>query len=208
MSFLGFDRDFESDSLAVVLEHMARKSNTCIKVLDREGQILAVNQHGIDLLQAERDDLCGKLWSEFWDNPTSIRARQAISTALMGGTDQFVAHCATLPDTPLWDVEIFPLETDADGVKTILVVSVSQPEVTAAPVTLATSIADNLKDVVHSVSNIAAATASGSRLLRGSDDPSRVTMIADHLEDTVARAEETLETLRTLLDQLIPTPGA
>jgi hypothetical protein len=33
-------------------------------------------------------------------------------------------------------------------------------------------------------------------------------MIADHLEDTVARAEEALETLRGLLDQLIPTPGA
>lgn len=123
------------DQVAERQEALARQvfesSPDCVKVLDLQGHLLAMNVNGavalgIPDLQAQ----VGTLWPEWWPVESKPLAYEAIRTAVGGSVGRFTA-AAPLPEggTEWWDVLVAPV-LDAAGQPTRLV-SVSR-NVTAA----------------------------------------------------------------------------
>lgn len=205
MSVIAISQDVEASSLATVIDYVAQKSNLCVKVLDRDGRCVAVNRRGLELLQAQADDVCGRIWADFWDGDTAPRARAAVSAAFAGQNDRFTARYHGLPTETLWEIETCPLDNDADGVRSVLVISTditTKLTRTAAQIEDRREITDRLGEVLHTFSNVASAAASSTRLLRRTEDPELVLMVAAHLEEAAHRAEDALTAMRTALQAL------
>lgn len=89
-------------------------SEDCIKELDVEGVILAVNENGLRLFRAaDRSDMVGKVWMELWTPEARHQVRAAFNAALRGERAGFEASTedgqGMLRD---WRVRVSPLRDD------------------------------------------------------------------------------------------------
>lgn len=78
-------------------------SPDCVKVLDLEGRLLMMSEHGRCLM--EIDDftpLRGQQWWMLWPEETRARVRDAFEQARCGGTGHFQGFCPTAKGTPKW----------------------------------------------------------------------------------------------------------
>lgn len=86
-------------------------SPDCVKVLDLEGRLLVMSEHGRCLM--EIDDftpLRGQHWWSLWPQETQGRVREAFEQARKGGTGHFQGFCPTAKGTPKWwDVMVTPV---------------------------------------------------------------------------------------------------
>jgi len=91
-------------------------STDCIKVLDTGARLQFMSQGGMQVMEVDdfgaiRD--CD--WRSFWFGPEHEKARQAIETALAGGTARFQGPTPTAKGTlKWWDVAVTPI-MGADG---------------------------------------------------------------------------------------------
>jgi PAS domain S-box-containing protein len=91
-------------------------SSDCIKVLDSDAKLQFMSQGGMQVMEVDdfgaiRD--CD--WRSFWSGPEHEKARQAVETALTGGTAHFQGPTPTAKGTPKWwDVAVTPIR-GADG---------------------------------------------------------------------------------------------
>jgi PAS domain S-box-containing protein len=91
-------------------------SSDCIKVLDMDARLQFMSQGGMQVMEVDdfgaiRD--CD--WRSFWSGPEHDKARQAIESALAGGTARFQGPTPTAKGTPKWwDVAVTPIR-GADG---------------------------------------------------------------------------------------------
>ncbi|HWQ32109.1 MAG TPA: PAS domain S-box protein [Blastocatellia bacterium] len=101
-------------------------SADCIKVLDPDGRLLAMNSPGLAMM--EIDDFTpyiGSDWLSFWEGDSRQAASQAIAAARAGEVGRFTAFCRTARGAPKWwDVVISPI-TDGQG-RTERLVAVSR----------------------------------------------------------------------------------
>ena len=97
----------------------------CVKVLDLDGRIIAMNEQGQRLLEFDEfSAIRNRAWTSFWPGSEDA-ARQTLETALAGGTGQFHGYCLTAKGTPKWwDVTITPI-VDAHG-KVVRLLSISR----------------------------------------------------------------------------------
>ncbi|NHZ63231.1 PAS domain-containing protein [Massilia sp. CCM 8694] len=91
-------------------------SPDCVKVLDVDGRMLAMNRNGQCAM--EIDDfapLVGLAWASWWPPETAATVLTALDAARSGGTGRFGAFCQTAKGTPKWwEVIVAPI-LGADG---------------------------------------------------------------------------------------------
>ncbi len=91
-------------------------SQDCIKILDLDGRLLAMNAGGMRVLEiCDFNSLCNSFWVEFWQGEFRSAAERAVEIARNGGNSQFVGFCPTFNGKPMWwDVVVSPI-LDANG---------------------------------------------------------------------------------------------
>ncbi|WP_019587831.1 PAS domain S-box protein [Deinococcus apachensis] len=92
------------------------ESPDCIKTLDLNGQLLAMNAGGQRVMEVPDFAMCaGAYWPEFWENDTRPHVEAAVKRARQGHTAHFEGFCRTLAGTPKWwDVTVRGVR-DAQG---------------------------------------------------------------------------------------------
>jgi PAS domain S-box-containing protein len=91
-------------------------SPDCIKLLDREGRVLAMNRNGRCAMEIDATlKVEGLPWTALWPAALHAEVEGAVATALQGGTGTFVA-CYPNAEQILkwWDVVVTPIR-GADG---------------------------------------------------------------------------------------------
>ncbi len=109
------------------IEHALRESEAfardifesspdCVKVLDRDARLHAMNGPGMCVMEIDDFSLFkGKEWITFWQPEDQPEVQAAIDAALAGSTGQFQALASTAKGTlKWWDVLVAPIR-DADG---------------------------------------------------------------------------------------------
>jgi|GEM_PF-512055 len=91
-------------------------SPDCVKVLELDGKLHAMNANGLCILEIDNvDGFIGKQWVDFWEGDENELAFQAVQTAASGKTAHFEGFCKTAKGTmKYWDVSVAPI-FDADG---------------------------------------------------------------------------------------------
>ncbi|MDL2358023.1 MAG: ATP-binding protein, partial [Pseudomonadota bacterium] len=119
---------------AVNMDWAFEQSPDCIKIMDGDGSLQAMNRNGQCAM--EIDDFSavhGQLWSGMWPAATRTKLEAALECARSGVPGHFDAFCPTVKGTPKWwDVLITPI-TGSDGqVSHLLAVSRDITEVRRA----------------------------------------------------------------------------
>lgn len=85
------------------LSKLLAASTDCIKVLDLDANILAMNENGQKALELiELTPHLGTCWTGWWHGPTREIAEAAVATAKAGGTGRFEAGAKTFGGTEKW----------------------------------------------------------------------------------------------------------
>ena len=118
-AFEAFERASHLRSLAVAL---VRASQDCVKLIDLNGRVTALNPAGETRLQLDDPlTLMGKSWAETWPEPERERVREAIRSALEGRTATFEGFCPTAKAEPRWwQVTVAPVVDEAGAVRYLL----------------------------------------------------------------------------------------
>jgi PAS domain S-box-containing protein len=101
-------------------------STDCVKVLDGEGRLQHINEHGRMKLELQaHESLKNRLWVEFWPFEIRPRAHAAVHAALLGNSSNFEGPCETSKGTlKWWDVSVSPIrDTNTHTVSRLLVIS-------------------------------------------------------------------------------------
>lgn len=125
-------------------------SRDCIKVLDPEGRITAINDNGLVLLEAESILVfAGRRWLDFWEDRD--HAEQAIAAAERGESGRFQARCATMKGTlRWWDVIVTRIAGAGAQPSRLLVVSRDITEAKEAALAIAES-AHRLQTILDTI---------------------------------------------------------
>lgn len=189
-------------TLSAMVGFIEQRTAVCAKVLNRAGEVIAINKRGLDLLDIELDDICDSVWTSFWSGDERTKAEHILTEALSGRPARFEGRFDGLGHPTLWEVEAFPLERDADGkVDTILVVSINVTDRVQEQPAICRDIAfaGALSEAVHSLMNLSNVNASSARMLaRRSDDP-LVQELCDGLQKAGRSAQDVAESLRRLI---------
>lgn len=180
----------ETPVLAALIDTLAAHAGVCAKLIDRGGEVVAVNARGAAMLGKSAGDICGRAWSGLWDPTTEKAAEDAVDAAFEGAPAQFTGRLAG--DDQLRVVRALPLTGDGSGVKTVLTLTADGPAARTDPVTLA------LPAALHAFANLANVSASSSRLLGRGLDPEMTRQLAQDLGTAAQKATEALEELRAL----------
>ena len=92
-----------ADSAATLGNHLFEHSPDCMKLLDGEGRLLAMNRNGRAVMDI--DDfgaVAGACWRDFWPRQTHADFDAAFALALEGGGGSFSAPCPTFKGKPKW----------------------------------------------------------------------------------------------------------
>jgi PAS domain S-box-containing protein len=101
------------------------QSPDCIKILDVDGGLQAMNRNGQCAMEIDDfSNVTGKLWPTLWPDAARARVSEAMALALGGGSGHFDAFCPTAKGTPKWwDVLVTPIYGDDGKVSSLLSVS-------------------------------------------------------------------------------------
>jgi PAS domain S-box-containing protein len=126
-------------------------SRDCIKVLDTEGRITAINDNGLLLLEASSiEALSGVLWLDYWTNDRDVVA-EAMAMARRGETGRFQARCPTLQGTlKWWDVIVTRIDSADTLAPRLLVVSRDITESKEADLSIAAN-AHRLRTILDTI---------------------------------------------------------
>ena len=97
----------------------------CVKLLDTDGAILAMNCNGRSMMEIDDISLLrGQPWMAFWPAAAHEAVHAALDTARAGGTGHLVAACPTAKGTPKWwDVMITRTANNDGQTAHLLVIS-------------------------------------------------------------------------------------
>ena len=198
------DPQLNASTLSSVVEYLAQRTHVCAKVLSPEGEVVAINRHGLELLGLTADEVCGKVWTDFWDGEYRTRAEAAVAAAFEGRAGHFAGSFGGGDASSTWEVEVFACDWEEDTVSRVLVLSTP---VTMEPTGRAyeqhQQLLAAMKDTLHAIINLSSATTSAANLLRRGLDETQTATLADALEDSGTRAMDTVAELRTLLDPAV-----
>ncbi|MBY6004989.1 PAS domain-containing protein [Salipiger bermudensis] len=187
-------------ALALMQGHLAERAAVCAKVIDREGKVVGINRRGLEMLGVESDDVCGKVWTGFWKGGEAIKAEEAVSDAFAGRSSAFTGEYFGTGQRTIWEIEVFPLERDEDGVRTILALSIDVTGRYAPEATIdEAGLLGSLNETLHAMANIATVSQSSSRMLPRAKDDRIITEIASELAQAARRAQDAISELRNAL---------
>lgn len=106
---------------ADVLRSVLAGCGDCIKILDLDGRLQFMSEGGKRVMEVEDfSRLKGCPWPDLWAGQGNSDAKNAVATALAGGTSRFRGPAATAKGTPrYWDVQVSPI-VDPQGKPTYL----------------------------------------------------------------------------------------
>jgi PAS domain S-box-containing protein len=104
---------------------MFEGSPDCVKILDVDGHLLAMNRNGMCTMEIDRfESVCGADWHSLWPAESYSHIQAAIDAAKSGQTGHFTAPAPTAKGTPKWwDVVVSPIYGTDGMVQTLLSVS-------------------------------------------------------------------------------------
>lgn len=114
--------DLAAERQEALTRQVFESSPDCVKVLDLDGRLLAMNENGASALGfADPQAKVGTLWPDWWPAEGKLLAREAVRTALRGSVGRFTASGASADGgTEWWDVLVAPV-LDAERRPTRLV---------------------------------------------------------------------------------------
>ncbi|MBF9036120.1 PAS domain-containing protein [Rhodobacterales bacterium HKCCE2091] len=197
MQMFAGDPEFESDTVTSAVGFLAQRANVCVKVLDRDGRIVAVNRRGLELLETTAEAVCNAIWTEFWDGATRQEAEACVKRAFAGEAGTFTGVYRIGDRDTQWEIEAFPLEWSEGAVTRVLVLS-SLLTGTANALPDA-DMTRKVSDLLHTFSNMASVAAGGARLLKRGLGAEETAQVAEQLNDAAERAERTLAEFSRIL---------
>lgn len=207
MSILLGDLRIDATALETVIGTVAQRADMCVKVLDQDGVIRGVNERGLALLHICQEDFCGKVWTELWGGDAQQRAISAVEQGFQGVPNSFTGTFVT-GDGVLrsWVVEVVPLNANAGGVESLLVISSdvtahpypvdSEPDTVEAMKAL---LAAN-KDSLHNLNNIVSMTAGAARILSRQPDEAKIAQLSEYLHDCSLKCNEAIARLQSAVE--------
>ncbi|WP_199556298.1 sensor histidine kinase [Sandaracinobacteroides hominis] len=110
------------EDAAGFLATLLDSSADCIKVLDRQGRILYVNNGGVRVLEASSPgQLIGRSWPQMWSGAELAHAAQALARSLDGEVARFRGPSRTLQGSQRhWDVMLAPIRLHGGSVDFVL----------------------------------------------------------------------------------------
>jgi two-component sensor histidine kinase len=101
-------------------------SEDCVKIVDLDGRLLAMNANGICLMEIDDfERLRGAPWQSLWPEQHGATIATAVAEAAAGRGSKFVADCPTAKGDPRsWEVVVWPV-LDADR-RPVRLVSISR----------------------------------------------------------------------------------
>ncbi|WP_158806710.1 PAS domain S-box protein [Beijerinckia sp. L45] len=149
-------------------------SRDCIKVLDADGRVTAINENGLVLLEATSiEELQGRPWIDFWSDDRNL-VDQAIAAAERGDSGRFQARCPTTKGTlRWWDVVVTRIAAPQGQ---LLVVSRDITEAKEAELSIAAS-AHRLQTILDTIPIGVLIADRGGRIIEGNQ---RVAEILKH----------------------------
>ncbi|MFM9438482.1 PAS domain S-box-containing protein [Janthinobacterium sp. CG_23.3] len=123
-----------------VASQLFESSPDCVKIVDLNGNLLAMNRNGQCLMEIDDcADLIGKQWASLWPAQIQGEVHSALDVARSGKNGRFEAFCPTAKGAQKWwDVMVTPI-FDLDG-KVEKILSVSRD------VTLSTQAKNEIKN--------------------------------------------------------------
>ena len=118
-AYESFERASHWRSLAVGL---VKASRDCVKLLDLDGTVVALNPAGQDLMQLDDPaDLIGRSWEAAWAAPENALVRDAVERGRAGFDSSFQGFCATARGEPRWwEVSVAPVFDENGTVRCLL----------------------------------------------------------------------------------------
>jgi PAS domain S-box-containing protein len=113
------------EGVSSIGEWMFESSPDCVKLLDTNGQLLAMNANGMCAMEIDDfSGFCGEDWHSLWPEDSHADIQAALNTAKDGETGRFHAFCPTAKGTPKWwDVIVTPVRDNAGQIQKLLSVS-------------------------------------------------------------------------------------
>lgn len=207
MSILLGDLHIDAAALETVIGTVARRADLCVKVLDQEGVIRAVNPRGLDLLQVQKDEFCGNVWTDLWDGESQQRAIQAVQQGFGGVANSFTGTFQTGDGVVRsWVIEVVPLELQEGGKPSLLVIS---SDVTSRPYTMDASpdaiasleaLFEANKAALHNLNNIVSMTAGAARILSRQPAADKIELLSQHLHECSLKCNEAIARLQSAVE--------
>ena len=105
------------------LTDILEASPDCVKILNREGQIRAINTAGCAFIGKPSSDLEGKAWSQFLPPTVRDAAQEAVIGAFAGHTLRLSTPCLTGGGTRHCDLTVSPLRDPKGTVAAVLAIT-------------------------------------------------------------------------------------
>lgn len=194
------DSALNTSAISTIVGYLAQRTNVCAKVLDRAGNVVAINKRGLELLDIDAEQICGKVWTNFWEGENRQRAETAVAATFAGSPTTFVANFSDGRSHSTWEVELFPCDWDEGAVSRV--VALSSPVAARDTVALAEhdrDIASAMRETLHAISNLATAATSAANILRRGVDEDRAQLLATSLDASGRAAAQAMEDLRALI---------
>jgi len=104
---------------------MVESSKDCVKLLDKNGNLIYMNQGGRNLLEIENvGNFLNTSWINFWKGQDKQNAKTALRRALKGDAGYFEGFCPTMKGRPRWwGVLVSPIFGIDGNVEKLLAVS-------------------------------------------------------------------------------------
>ncbi|MDQ2821406.1 MAG: ATP-binding protein [Pseudomonadota bacterium] len=114
-----------STSETVDMHWAFEQSPDCVKIMDGNGAVLAMNVNGQCAMEIDDfSQMAGRTWTHMWPEDGQAAVLRALAAAREGSTGHFNAFCPTTKGTPKWwDVVVTPIRGDDGGVHSLLAVS-------------------------------------------------------------------------------------
>lgn len=119
------DRQQQNDIDKQVSEALFESSLDCVKVMDLDGRLLAMNANGQRTMEIENFAAIHRAyWISFWPEESQRGVSEALRRARQGETAYFTAFCPTARGIlKLWDVVVTPIRCKKGPVARLLSVS-------------------------------------------------------------------------------------
>lgn len=187
-------------ALSTLAGYLAQRSNVCAKVVDRKGQVSGLPRRGLEWLDGAPEEAGAAVWQAFWDGEQKEAASAAVGCAFAGKPCEFVGTFGPDGALGVWEIEILPLEWDADAVSQVLVLWARLPGQRAETGTDSETLR-GVDSAFRALSGALGVTRNGAGALRkaGGLDAESARELAETLESASRSAAQAIEDLAALL---------
>ena len=190
--------DFGSEAMSGVVSLVARQPAVCVLLLDAQGIVTAISHQGRRLLDLSQDEVVGVPWVEFWQGQARTDAEALMAGVRAGRPGSFRGLFRHGDHVSHWLVDAMPFETEAAGVRSVLVVSrlVEVGDEMVSTVPGGAEPLEGLSPLLHAFANLSAVVNGAARLLRAGVTTEVARQIAEGLAEAGTAATTAMDAYR------------